>query len=287
MPVVNWLLYAGVLILMLTFRSSEHLAVAYGLAVTGTLVLTTCLFLVYADAALGWRPWQLAAFGLPFLWLELTFVGANATKITHGGWLPILLATVIAFVMITWRRGQELVKDRRAKLERPIGDFLAQARSGELLRIKGTGVFLHVRDDTAPLSLRESVDFTNVRYERVVITNTIRMNVPHVPDEQRVTIDDLGDDSDGVWLVRLRFGFADEQDIPAGLAIAAAQGLPVDPETARYYLSRISVHASDRPGMARWREPVYVALSHNAADPTNYFHVPISRTVVVGAQVFF
>lgn len=286
-PVVNWLLYVGVLILMLTFRSSEHLAVAYGLAVTGTLVLTTCLFLVYADAALGWRPWQLTAFGLPFLWIELTFVGANATKITHGGWLPILLATVIAFVMITWRRGQELVKDRRAKLERPIGDFLAQARSGELLRIKGTGVFLHVRDDTAPLSLRESVDFTNVRYERVVITNTIRMNVPHVPDEQRVTIDDLGNDSDGVWLVTLRFGFADEQDIPAGLAIAASQGLPVDPETARYYLSRISVHASDRPGMARWRKPVYVALSHNAADPTNYFHLPISRTVVVGAQVFF
>ncbi len=287
-PVVNWILYIGVLVLMVTFRSSEHLAVAYGLAVTATLCLTTCLYLVYADAALGWKPWQLAAFGVIFLWIELSFVAANATKIAHGGWLPILMATVIAFVMLTWGKGQQLVKGRRYKLERPLAEFLDQAHSGNLPRVPGTAVFLHTSDDTTPLSLRENIDFNKVLHENVIITNNIRMNVPHVPDEERVSIDDLGDRWDGICLVRLRYGFADEQDIPAGLALAAqSPDLSFDPDTALYFLSRISVHDSPRPGMTRWRKKVYIAMSHTGADPTQYFHLPIGRTVVVGAQVFF
>jgi KUP system potassium uptake protein len=114
------------------------------------------------------------------------------------------------------------------------------------------------------------------------------MNVPHVPDEERVSVDNLGDQWDGICLVRLRYGFADEQNIPAGLALAA-QGpdLSFDPNTALYFLSRVSVHPSKRPGMSRWRKRVYIAMSHNAADPTQYFHLPIGRTVVVGAQLFF
>ncbi|MGG5259201.1 potassium transporter Kup [Phycicoccus avicenniae] len=285
-PAVNWVLFVGVVVLMLTFRSSEHLAVAYGLAVTATLCLTTCLFLVYADAALGWPRWRLWAFGALFLWVELSFVAANATKITHGGWLPILMAALIAFVMLTWGTGQQLVKARRRKIERPLAEFLDQAHGGGLHRVPGTAVFLHTSDDTAPLSLRENVDFNRVLHETVIITNTLRMNVPHVPAEERVEIDHLGDQWDGICLVRLRFGFADEQDVPAALALAA-QGpdLTYDPDTALYFLSRISVHPGRRPGMARWRKRVYVALSHNAADPTQYFHLPIDRTVVVGAQL--
>ena len=287
-PVVNWILYVGVIVLMVTFRSSEHLAVAYGLAVTATLCLTTCLFLVYADAALGWKPWQLGAFGVTFLWIELSFVAANATKITHGGWLPILMATVIAFVMLTWGKGQQLVKARRYKVERPLAEFLDQAHAGDLHRVPGTAVFLHTSDDTTPLSLRENIDFNKVLHRNVIITNNIRMNVPHVPDEERVSVDNLGDQWDGICLVRLRYGFADEQDIPAGLALAAqSPDLSFDPDTALYFLSRVSVHASPRPGMSRWRKRVYIAMSHNAADPTQYFHLPIARTVVVGAQLFF
>lgn len=287
-PAVNWILYVGVVVLILAFRSSEHLAVAYGLAVTATLALTTCLYLVYADAALGWKRWQLVTFGVVFLWIELSFFLANTTKITHGGWLPIVMATLIGFIMLTWGKGQELVKARRRKLERTLGELLDEAHSGTLNRIPGTAVFLHTGDDTAPLSLRENIDFNHVLHETIIITNNLRMNVPHVADEDRVTVIDLGDQWDGIWLVKLRYGFADEQNIPVGLVQAAEHhGLPFDPNTALYFLSRISVHSSKRPGMARWRKPVYVAMSHNQADPTQYFRLPIGRTVVIGAQLFF
>ena len=285
-PAVNWLLFVGVIALMLAFQSSERLAVAYGLAVTATLVLTTCLFLVYAEAALGWKWWQLTAFGLLFGWIELSFVLSNSTKVLHGGWLPILMATVIAFTMLTWSRGHTLTKARRRKVERPLADFLDEAHSGALTRIPGTAVFLHTSDDTAPLALRENISFNRVLHELVIITNTIRMNVPHVPDSERVQIDDLGDRWDGIVLVKLRYGFADEQDIPAGLQVAASQGLPFDPDTALYFLSRATVHVSDRPGLATWRKKIFIALSRNAADPTTYFRLPFSRTVVVGAQLF-
>ncbi|MFK5635819.1 MULTISPECIES: potassium transporter Kup [unclassified Ornithinimicrobium] len=284
---VNWLLFAGVIVLMLTFRESERLATAYGVAVTTDLMLTTALFCVYALAALKWRPWQVGLFVLVFGSVEVAFFSANIAKVLHGGWLPLLVAAVMATVMTTWARGRDLVTARREKIEGPLLDFLSEVQDdAKILRVPGTAVFLHPNKRTTPLALRENVQFNHVLHDEVIIVTTESVNVPHVPDHERVLIDDLGDPYDHVTHVTLRYGFSDHQDVPAGLAVARGQeGLDIPLQELTYFLSRITVHRSDRPGMGQARKQLFGWLARNAADPTHYFSLPIGRTVVLGARI--
>ncbi len=284
---VNWLLFAGVLLLMLTFRASERLATAYGVAVTLDLMLTTGLFCVYAAARHRWRPWQIAAFALCFGLLEVNFFAGNAAKVLHGGWLPLLVAATISLVMMTWRRGTTLVTARRVKLEGELLPFLDVIHDSQLAHVPGTAFFLHPSAETTPLALRENVAFNKVVHERTVIVSTRVKNVPHVPAAERITIDDLGDPYDHISHVAIDFGFQDDQDVPAALAQAIDQGLDASLDDAVYFVSKITVHRSERPGMAGWRKRIFVGLAHNAATPVDYFRLPIGQTVVMGAQVRF
>jgi KUP system potassium uptake protein len=287
-PAVNWLVFVGVLALMLTFRDSSRLATAYGVAVTATFLLTTALFCVYAESALGWKAWQVALAAAGFGVLELAFFAANVTKVLHGGWLPLLVAAALTTVMLTWRRGVVLVTARRTKLEGPLTDYLRSDAVVGLTRVPGSAVFLHPSKDTVPLALRENVQFNRVLHEHVVIVTTRSLNVPHVPDDERVTVDHLASEHDQITHVQLDYGFSDQQDVPAGLQVAVEQhGVRLDLETATYFISRINLRTSDRPGMARWRKAVVRALSQNAARPSDYFHLPIARTVMMGAEVYF
>lgn len=286
-PAVNWMLFVGVLVLLLMFESSERLATAYGLSVTGTLILTTSLFLVLARTRWRWSTWQLLAFGIPVYLLELLFLGANLAKITHGGWLPLSIAAVLCLVMLTWARGYRLVSQRRRKIEGPIAPFIDWLHTKPVVRVPGTAVFLHADAETTPLAFKENANFNHVIHQHNWIVSTRSENVPHVPPWERVICDDLGDPFDGITHLTLRFGFRDEQDIPAALACARDQGIEVAVEEATYYLSHITVHPSNRPGMGRWRKPLFVALARNAASPVDYFHLPVDRVVVMGAQVLF
>ncbi|GAA1789147.1 potassium transporter Kup [Nostocoides veronense] len=286
-PVVNWLLFAGVIGLMVFFQASEKLATAYGVAVTMDLMLTTTLFCVYAGAKLKWARWQTLAFALVFGLIEFNFFAGNVAKVLHGGWLPLLVAGTLCTVMLTWRRGQQLVTERRTKLEGPLLPYLDVLHSAELAHVPGTAIFLHPNAETTPLALRENADFNRVIHSSVVIVSTKVSNVPHVAPERRVTMDDLGDPYDHITHVTLHFGFQDDQDVPAGLALAVEQGLDASLDDAVYFVSRITVHRSDRPGMAQWRKRLFVGLAHNAATPVEYFRLPIGRTVVMGAQVRF
>lgn len=272
---------------MLTFRASEKLATAYGVAVTLDLMLTTTLFCVYAAARHKWAPWRIAFFALAFGVLEVNFFAGNAAKVLHGGWLPLLVAATLVLVMMTWRRGTTLVTARRTKLEGPLLPFLDVLHGEGLAKVPGTAFFLHPTAETTPLALRENADFTKVLHERVVIVSSRIRNQPHIPDEQRVVIDDLGDPYDHISHVTLSFGFQDEPDIPAALALAIEQGLDAKLEDPVYFLSKITIHRSDRPGMAGWRKRMFVGMAHNAASPVDYFNLPIGRTVVMGAQVRF
>ncbi len=287
-PAVNWLVFIGVLVLMLAFGASARLATAYGVAVTATFILTTALFCVYATTALGWKRWQVMLAGGFFGIIEIAFFAANVTKVLHGGWLPLLVALLLTTIMLTWRRGVVVVTQRRKKLEGPLVEFLASEEVVNVTRIPGSAVFLHPSKETAPLALRENVRFNRVLHENVVIVTTRPLNVPRVDDTQRVTIDHLASEHDRITYVRLDFGFAEDQDVPAGLDLAVRQhGIELDLATATYFVSRMTLRVSDRPGMARWRKGIVRTLAQNAARPTDYFGLPIDRTVVLGAEVYF
>ncbi|HEY2224998.1 potassium transporter Kup [Actinomycetospora sp.] len=286
-PTVNWLLFGGVLILVATFQSSSSLATAYGLAVTGTLLISTTLFLVHAATAWHWPAWRIAALGVVFGGIELLYFAANLTKVTHGGWLPLLVATIVIVVMTTWQRGRRVVTARRTDLEGPLRDFLDELPD-EVVRVPGTAVFPHPTNETAPLALRANVEFNHVLHERVVIVSLVSTSVPHVPADERLTVDDLEHPHDGIVHVSARFGFQDVQDVPGVLRQACALSPELangDPDEALYYISRISIERGSEPGMRLWRKRLFVGLAHNAASPAVSFRLPTERTVVMGSRV--
>jgi KUP system potassium uptake protein len=286
-PAVNWLLLGGVLVLMLTFRSSAALATAYGLAVTGTLLLTTSLFLVLAGAAWKWPVWRLVVFGVIFGGFELMFFAANLTKVVHGGWLPLLLGILVVTVMLTWQRGRRVTTTRRNELEGQLAEFVEELRERAPTRVPGTAVFPHPTKETVPLALRANVEFNGVVHERVVIVSVISDNVPHVPRNERLNVDSLAHSDDGIVHLSVRFGFQDDQNIPAALrdAFLLTSELEVDPDTAFYFLSRITIERGHGDGLPGWQKRLFIALSHNAATPAVYFRLPVERTVVMGTRV--
>ena len=286
-PAVNWLLFAGVLVLMAVFRSSAALATAYGLAVTGTFLLTTTLFLMYAAIAWQWATWKLVAAGVVFGGVELTYFGANLIKIVEGGWLPLLVALIVVTVMTTWQQGRRIITARRIDIEGPLPDFVDELNARKIPRVPGTAVFPHPTKVTAPLALRANVAFNHVLHERVVIVSVLSQNVPHIPLAERLAVDELGHDRDGILHLEARFGFQDEQDLPEVLrqACGLSPELDIDPDEASYFLSRMTIERGHQPGMSTWRKRMFIGLAHNAANPAAYFGLPVDRTVIMGSRV--
>ena len=188
--------------------------------------------------------------------------------------------------MLTWQRGRTLVTDRRTELEGPLEPFIDWLHGDPVDSVPGTAVFLHPNKESTPLALRENATFNHVIHETVLIVSTTSENVPHIPDEERVELDHLGDPYDAITHLTLRFGFQEEQDVPAALALARDQGIvEVDPDTAYYFLSRINIQRGPGGEMSRWRKRLFLGLAHNAASPTEYFRLPADRTVAMGASV--
>jgi KUP system potassium uptake protein len=287
LPAINWLLLGCVLIVTVTFGSSASLATAYGLAVTGTFLLTTALFLILAGAAWHWRWWQLTLVGIVFGGLELLFLAGNLTKIVHGGWLPLLLGALAVTVLLTWQRGRRVVTDRRIALEGPLTGFLDKLHERRPTRVPGTAVFPHPTNQTVPLALRANARFNEVVHEHVVIVSVVTENVPHIARDERLAVDSLDHADDGIVHLRLRFGFHDDQDIPAALRDASGltRELEFDPDTAFYFLSRISIEQGHDTSLPRWQKRLFIGLAHNAASPAAYFNLPVDRTVVMGTRI--
>ncbi|MEO6957449.1 MAG: KUP/HAK/KT family potassium transporter, partial [Antricoccus sp.] len=219
MPIVNWLLLGGVLILILIFRSSSRLSSAYGLAVTGTFVLTTILLLTIAHKRWHWPTWRLVVIGVVFGGLESLFLVANLAKIVSGGWLPLVIATVLITVMTTWQRGRDVVTARRTEVEGPLDSFVATLLAEDLQRVPGTAVFLQATPKTTPLALRANVHFNHILHEHTVIISISWVKAPYVLPDEQVTVDDSFSDS-GIRLIYVQLGFMDPDGIPQILAYA-------------------------------------------------------------------
>jgi KUP system potassium uptake protein len=289
LPGVNAILFVGVLLLMLTFRSSAHLATAYGVSVTGALVVDTILLLLVARVLWRWRAWKIVLAAVAFGGVEAAFLTANLSKVAHGGWLPLLIAIVVFTVMTTWQRGRIRVRATRAAKEGSLAEFIDGVRTHGIRRVPGIAVFPHPGKDTTPLALRANTQHNGVLHESVILVSARALNVPHVPADERLAVDDLGHADDGIQHVTLSFGFSDAPDLPAALEHAAAQGQLLectgDITQASYFISRGAVRRGHQAGMSRWRKSLFVALTHTAADPAGYFALPPERTVTVGSEV--
>ena len=289
-PAVNAALFVAVVAIVIGFGSSAALASAYGVAVTGTFILNTILFLTVARL-LWHKPKRLIALGAAvFLSIELTFFAANLTKVAHGGWLPLAIAAVVFTGLMTWRKGHEIVTANRISEEGPLQDFIDKLDTDDFTyeRVAGTAVFLNANLHTTPLALRVNVEHNHVLHRRVIIVSLKTERVPHVSEADRFTPDDLGHPADGITALTARVGFRDQPDVPAMLRLAVQRQLleaTVDLDGACYFLSQITIIQSDTPGMSAWRKRLFLTMAHNAANPVRHFRLPDDRTVTMGERI--
>jgi KUP system potassium uptake protein len=282
MPRINTLLLLGVLLLVGLFRSSSALASAYGIAVTGTMVVTTMMAFVVVWKGWRWSLWTTAALILPLLTVDVTFLAANLLKVMEGGWVPLALGGMVMLVMYTWRRGTRLLFEKTRRLETPLEGLVATLERKPPLRVPGTAVFLTSDPHSAPTALLHSLKHYKVLHEQNVIL-TIRMeDIPHVDPDARVRIEPIGATFSRVYL---RFGFMDAPNVPKALAIARKHGWQFDIMATSFFLSRRALKPAARSGMPRWQDRLFILLARMANDATDYFQIPTGRVVEVGTQV--
>ena len=289
-PLINWALCIGVVALTLVFRSATRLGDIYGVAVTGTFVLNTVLFLAVARWLWGASRAKLAPVAVLFLTIEVAFFSSNIAKIQHGAWLSLAIGLVISIVMVNWRRGQEIVTRNRVVQEGSLNEFLdgLAAERPPLIRVPGVAVFLCRDSATTPLALRADVEHTHSLHDKVVIVSVETVGIPRVDVSDRLAVELLGRGLVKVIHLTIRIGYQDEIDVPAALVLARTHGLldrNLDLESASYFVSRIAITATADPGMRRWRKRLFITMARNASSPVEHFGLPSDRTVVMGSQV--
>ncbi|HTY27584.1 MAG TPA: KUP/HAK/KT family potassium transporter, partial [Mycobacterium sp.] len=258
-------------------------------AVTGTITITTLLFLYIAHKRWHTPIWLVVGGGGLLLIVDLMFFGANLTKLVHGAWLPLLIGLLAFTVMTTWQKGRTIVTRARDKAEGPLPEFISEIADHKpaLPRIPGTAVFLNRGSATAPLAMRANVEHNHVLHEHVIILSLDTSPVPRVPDIERITVDDLGHRDDGIFFVSARFGYMERPNVPALLRLVdpvATEG-PIDVDEASYFLSKLELCAGPDRTMAAWRKRLFIATSYITADAALYFGLPLARTVIIGARI--
>ena len=282
MPRVNTLLLIGVLLLVALFRSSSALASAYGIAVTGTMVVTAMMALVVIWRVWHWPLFAAAALIVPFLFIDLTFLSANMLKIVEGGWMPLALGALVMAVMYTWRRGTRLLFEKTRRLETPLESLVKSLEKKPPARVPGTAVFLTSDPVSAPTALLHSLKHYKVLHEKNVILTIETADGPRVDPAERVRIQPVGKTFSRIVL---RFGFMETPNVPRALAIARKLGWQFDIMSTSFFLSRRSLKPAARSGMPRWQDRLFIGLTRAANDATDYFQIPTGRVVEVGTQV--
>lgn len=281
MPAINWTMLAVVIALVLGFRSSGNLASAYGIAVTGTMVICTILAYVVFHRIWGWG-WRSYIFLGGMIVVDIAFFAACATKVMDGGWFPLVLAALIFIAMLTWRRGRQLLGERMKADTMPLDLFIKSLFHSPPLHVPGTAIFMTTNPEGVPRALLHNLLHNKVLHERVVLLTVVTHDVPFVPDTERVVIDSL---DYGFHKLYLHYGFKDEPDVPRALELAAEKGLAFEMMDTTFFLGRETLIPKIKPEMAMWREKLFIVLYRNAGSAADYFKIPVNRVVEFGTQV--
>ena len=280
-PYVNWFLMVCTIAIVIGFGSSTALAAAYGIAVTMTMAMTTILLHAVMIGRWQWPAWIAHTVAGSFLVVELAFLFANVPKIINGGWLPIVIGAVLFTLMTTWKAGRQIVATRIFSRTEPLEAFVARIPVTAPARVPGTAVFMTAQTKGTPPALAHNLRYNRVLHERVVTLMVSTATIPHVPAEDRISINDMGR---GMWDVAIRYGFMEDPDVPQGLRDAVQKGLVVDDDLT-YFLGRETLLVTRRPGMALWRERLFVLMSRNAVRAVTFFRLPPERVVELGIQL--
>jgi KUP system potassium uptake protein len=281
-PEINNLLLVSCVGLVFAFRSSSALAAAYGIAVTGTMSITTIVYYVVATRTWGWPVWKALPLAAAFLAVDLAFFGSTAVKFMEGGWFPVLLATGIFVVMTTWNTGRRHLASVLSAAMLPLEVFLADVKETKPWRVKGTAVFMASNPNGVPAILLHHFKHNQVLHERMVLLTVLGLHIPEVPAEDRVRVEEL---EHGFYRVTIRYGFMQSPEVPRALAECARFGLVMQPGSTSYFLGRETLLPTGKARMSRWRKMLFAFVSRNARPATAYFGLPPNRVVELGMQV--
>ena len=282
LPAVNAILMVLVLAATLGFRSSSALAASFGIAVSGTMLMTTILVLIVVRRLWHWPLLAVIPLALVLLGIDLAFVGANLMKLGSGGWFPLALGTVVFVVMATWRRGRELLTAHVQSQGVPLAPCIASLTEYPPTRVPGTALFLTTEPSLVPLALLHNIKHNKVLHERNAIVTVEVLDEPYAEPGERVCIEEMGG---GFYCIRARFGFAEAPELPVALDACAMRGLDFDLMETTFFTSRENIIAGDRTGMARWRDLLFAYLTRNAMPATAFFRIPDNRLIEIGRRV--
>jgi KUP system potassium uptake protein len=279
-PFINWVLFISVIGLVLGFQNSSSLAAAYGVAVTGTMLIDSLLLAVVMFLTWQWNRWLMMSAAALFIVVDVAFFTSNALKIPHGGWFPLVIGLVIFTLLTTWRTGRRLLIAQLRREALPIDVFLQAMK--DTTRVPGTAVFLTSNAEGAPPALLHNMKHNKVVHETVVLLTVHTRDYAVVPPEQRLAVTPLGE---GFYRAAMAFGYLEDQQVPEILRALSPAGLPLDPMQTSYFLSRETLLPARRPGMNLWRHALFAWMVRNAATPLKTFHLPPNRIVELGQQI--
>nr|WP_238560196.1 potassium transporter Kup [Sphingomonas sp. Mn802worker] len=280
-PSANWALLVMVLLLIFGFGESSNLAAAYGIAVTGTMFISTCMVGVLVYRVWKWPLWLVIAFEAVFLTIDGLYFASNLTKVPDGGWFPLLVASIVFLLLTTWSTGRKLMLERMREAAMPIKIFIDSA-ANSATRVSGTAVFMTSTPEGVPPALLHNLKHNRVLHDRVILLTVRVTNIPYFPEEDRFLHEDLGQ---GFHRVVLRYGFMEEPDVPAHLKDFHGCGAEFRMMETSFFLSRQTLLASERPGMAIWREKLFAWMLRNAESAMEFFRLPTNRVVELGSQI--
>ena len=281
-PFINWSLLAAVIALVVGFRNSDNLAGAYGIAVTLAMMIDSILIFVVMRRLWNWPTWISIAIATPLLLIDLTFLSSNALKIPDGGWFPIMIGIIVFTLLTTWKRGRIVLMERLAEDAMPLDLFVQSIEASPPTRVQGTAVFLTASQNRVPHALLHNLKHNKVLHDRVVFLTVVTRDVPFVNDTERYDIKLLGCD---FFTMTADYGFKEDPDIPALLEECGRRGFAFDMMETSFFVSRETLIATVAPGMALWREKLFVSMSKNAVKASEFFQIPTNRVVELGTQV--